>query len=154
MIFLPSVPKSSVKPAEAPSMHVSQTDKRFRKLETVADYYDPFLNNADHDACDVLLIGIASSRGALEEAKVRLEADGVKVNHLQLRLIKPFPTKQLLPFYTKAKKVVICEQNATEQLTDMFRIHMPDKDKIASCLKYDGNPFTASYVVNAVKEVL
>ncbi|MDY3983230.1 MAG: 2-oxoacid:acceptor oxidoreductase subunit alpha [Veillonellaceae bacterium] len=142
------------KPAEAPSMHVSQTDKRFRKLETVADYYDPFLNNADHDACDVLLIGIASSRGALEEAKVRLEADGVKVNHLQLRLIKPFPTKQLLPFYTKAKKVVICEQNATEQLTDMFRIHMPDKDKIASCLKYDGNPFTASYVVNAVKEVL
>lgn len=142
------------KPAEAPSMHVSQTDKRLRKLKGVAAVYDPFLNNAKHDECDVLVIGITSSRGAIEEAAAELEAEGVKVNHLQLRLIKPFPTEQLLPFFEKAKKVVICEQNATEQLTDLFRIHMPDKTKLHSCLKYDGNPFTATYVKKAIKEVL
>lgn len=142
------------KPAEAPAMHVSQTDKRFKKLETVADNYEPFLNNAKHDECDVLVIGIASSRGAIEEAVVELEAEGLKVNHLQLRLIKPFPTKQLLPFYEKAKKVVIVEHNATAQLANMFRIHMPNKEKVASCLKYDGNPFTKSYVKNGIKEVL
>ena len=142
------------KPAEAPTMHVNQTDKRFRKLETVADVYEPFLNNAKHDEADVLVVGIASSRGAIEEAVVDLEAEGVKVNHLQLRLIKPFPTKQLLPFYEKAKKVIVVEQNKTAQLTDMFRINMPDKDKVSSCLKYDGNPFTATYVKAAIKEVL
>lgn len=142
------------KPAEAPSMHVSQTDKRFRKLETVEDNYEPFLNNAKHDECDVLVIGIASSRGAIEEAAAELEEEGVKVNHLQLRLIKPLPVKHLLPFYDKAKKVLIVEQNATEQLADMFRINMPEKRKIHSCLKYDGNPFTKSYVKNAIKEVL
>ncbi len=142
------------KPAEAPSMHVSQTDKRFKKLETVADNYEPFLNNAKHDECDVLVIGIASSRGAIEEAVEELEAEGVKVNHLQLRLIKPFPAKQLAPFYEKAKKVIIVEQNKTAQLTDMFRIHMHGKCKLSSCLKYDGNPFTKSYVVKAIKEVL
>ena len=102
----------------------------------------------------MLVIGIASSRGAIEEAVAELEAEGHKVNHLQLRLIKPFPTKQLLPFYQNAKKVVICEQNATAQLADMFRINMPEKRKIHSCLKYDGNPFTASYVKKAIKEVL
>jgi len=142
------------KPAESPAMHVSQTDKRLRKLEGVTKVYDPFLNNAKHDECDVLVIGIASSRGAIEEATAQLEAEGVKVNHLHLRLIKPFPTKELLPFYDKAKKVVICEQNATAQLTDLFRINMPDKTKLHSCLKYDGTPFTATYVKKAIKEVL
>lgn len=142
------------KPAEAPSMHVNQTNKRLRKMETVADYYEPFLNNAKHDECDVLVIGINSSRGAIEEAVVALEAQGHKINHLQLRLIKPFPTKQLLPFYEKAKKVLICEQNATEQLTNLFRINMPNKEKVSSCLKYDGNPFTTSYIQKAIEEVL
>lgn len=142
------------KPAEAPTMHVSQTDKRLRKLSTVAEVYEPFLNNAKHDECDVLVIGIASSRGAIEEAAAELEAEGVKVNHLQLRLIKPFPKEQLMPFYEKAKKVVICEQNATAQLADIFRINMPNKCKLHSCLKYDGNPFTATYVKKAIKEVL
>lgn len=142
------------KPAEAPSMHVSQTDKRFKKLETVADYYDPFLVNAPHEEADVLLIGIASSRGALEEAAAELNAEGLKVNHLQLRLIKPFPKEKLLPYYNKAKHVIIVEHNATGQLADMFRIHMPHKYKIHNCLKYDGNPMTKSYVKKAIKEVL
>ncbi len=142
------------KPAEAPSMHINQTDKRFRKLETVADYYDPFLVNAAHEESDVLIIGIASSRGAIEEAVEQLNAEGIKANHLQLRLIKPFPTEKLLPYYNNAKKVVVIEQNATGQLTNMFRINMPHKFKISSGLKYDGNPVTKSFVINAVKEVL
>lgn len=142
------------KPAEAPTMHVAQTDKRFRKLETVADHYDPFLVNCPHKEADVLIVGIASSRGALEEAAAELNAEGVAVNHLQLRLIKPFPKKQLEAYYNTAKKVIICEQNATGQLANLFKIHMDDKTKISSCLKYDGNPFTKSYVKAAIKEVL
>lgn len=142
------------KPAEAPSMHVSQTDKRFRKLEGVANYYDPFLVNAPNDECDVLVIGIASSLGAIEEAAAELNEEGIKVNHLQLRLIKPFPIEQLMPYYEKAKKVVIVEQNKLGQLTEQFKIHMNHKHKISSCLKYDGNPFTKSFVKNAIKEVL
>ena len=135
-------------------LHVAQTDKRFRKLETVADNYEPFLNNAKYDEADVLVVGMASSRGAIEEAVAEFDQEGVKVNHLQLRLIKPFPAKQLQPFMDAAKKVVIVEHNATGQLTNLFKINMHKKSKISSCLKYDGNPFTKSYVKNAIKEVL
>ncbi|MDU5088337.1 MAG: 2-oxoacid:acceptor oxidoreductase family protein [Veillonella sp.] len=142
------------KPAEAPTMHVAQTDKRFRKLETVADNYEPFLNNAKYDEADVLVVGMASSRGAIEEAVAEFDQEGVKVNHLQLRLIKPFPAKQLQPFFDAAKKVVIVEHNKTGQLANLFKINMHKKHKISSCLKYDGNPFTKSYVKNAIKEVL
>ena len=142
------------KPAEAPSMHVAQTDKRFRKLETVADNYEPFLNNAKYDECDVLVVGMASSRGAIEEAVADFDEEGVKVNHLQLSLIKPFPAKQLQPFMDAAKKVIVVEQNATGQLTNLFKINMHKKSKLSSCLKYDGNPVTKTYVKDAIKEVL
>lgn len=142
------------KPAEAPSMHVDQMDKRFRKLEKVWEYFKPFEVHAEHEECDVLLIGIASSYGALMEAAEELNAQGIKTNHLQLRLIKPFPKEALLPYYNSAKHVVIVEHNKLEQLADQFRIYMPQKRKIHSVTKYDGNPFTKSYVVNSVKEVL
>ena len=49
---------------------------------------------------------------------------------------------------------VLFEHNATGQLTNLFKINMHKKSKISSCLKYDGNPFTKSYVKNAIKEVL
>ena len=49
------------------------------------------------------------------------------------------------------KKVVIVEHNKTGQLTNLFKINMHKKNKISSCLKYDGNPFTKSYVKNAIR---
>lgn len=112
------------------------------------------MNNAKYDEADVLVVGMASSRGAIEEAVAEFDQEGVKVNHLQLRLIKPFPAKQLQPFFDAAKKVVIVEHNKTGQLANLFKINMHKKHKISSCLKYDGNPFTKSYVKNAIKEVL
>ena len=104
--------------------------------------------------CDVLVIGIASSLGAIQEAAAELNEEGVKVNHLQLRLIKPFPREQLMPYYEKAKKVIIVEQNKLGQLTEQFKIYMNHKHKISSCLKYDGNPFTKAFVKKAIKEGL
>lgn len=142
------------KPAEAPLMHVNQTNKRFKKLETVADYYDPFWVRSEDKECDVLVIGMASTYGAIEEAVDELVEEGKNVNHLQLRLLKPFPAEKLLPYYNGAKKVVIVELNATGQLADQFRIYMPKKRKIVECLKYDGNPFTKSTIKKAIKEVL
>ena len=90
----------------------------------------------------------------LKKPLLNFDQEGVKVNHLQLRLIKPFPAKQLQPFFDAAKKVVIVEHNKTGQLANLFKINMHKKHKISSCLKYDGNPFTKSYVKNAIKEVL
>ena len=85
-------------------MHVAQTDKRLPQIGNCSDNYEPFLNNAKYDEADVLVVGMASSRGAIEEAVAEFDQEGVKVNHLQLRLIKPFPAKQLQPFFDAAKK--------------------------------------------------
>ena len=96
---------------------------------------------------------MTSTGGAIDEACEVLEAEGKKVNHLQLRLLSPFPTESLRPYIEGAKKVLIVEEDLTAQLRELFAIHFSCHDKLLSCLQYDGTPFTASTIVNKAKEV-
>lgn len=142
------------KPAEDPMMHVKQMDKRFKKLEGVAEYCEPFWFEGEDANCDILLVGMGSTWGAIREASAHLRKDGFKVNHIQLRLIKPFPKKQILPYFKKTKRVVIFDLNKTGQLKQLFDVHMPNKRKIKGICKYEGTPYTVKEVVASVKEVL
>lgn len=142
------------KPAEGPATRVAQMDKRLRKLETVFEVIDPFTQRNAHTDNDILLVGIASTNGALEEAAAALEKEGVSVNHLQLRLIEPFPWQVLRYYVAGSKKILIVEENATAQLKQIFQEHFPCHDKLYSLLQYDGTPIQASSVVKRAKEVL
>ena len=95
-----------------------------------------------------------AERGIItDEACEALEAEGKKVNHLHLRLLSPFPTEALRPYIEGAKKVLIVEEDLTEQLRELFAIHFSCHDKLLSCLQYDGTPFTASTILKKAKEV-
>src|SRR3954470_2532397 len=102
------------KPSEGAINRNLQMDKRFRKVENIK-FNTPVYKNAPHEEADLLVIGFNSTRGSIEEAMVRLEQDGLKVNHAHIRLIHPFPTDELLPLVKTAKKVVVVENNATGQ---------------------------------------
>lgn len=142
------------KPAEAPSMHIAQTEKRFHKLDGVADYIKPFYADVESEDCDVLVISMTSVNGAVGEAVEELRGQGKKVNALRLRLIAPFPVEKLLPYYEKAKKVLIIEQNATAQLASLFRMNMPNKEKVESFVQYTGDPVSKQEAIDAITEVL
>lgn len=139
------------KPSESPINRNQQMDKRMRKLNNLR-FPNPVLVNAKHEDADVLLVGFNSTRGAIEEAMVRLEQDGIKVNHAHIRLIHPFPTAELLPELKKAKRVIVVENNATGQLTNIIKMNCGHAEKISSLLKYDGNPFLPKEIYNTCKE--
>ncbi len=129
-------------------------DKRLRKLNSLADRFDtPVFTNAPHEEADLLIVGINSTRGTINEAMPRLEADGIKVNHAQIRLLHPFPSDHLKPLMDKAKKVVVIENNATAQLASIIKMNVGG-EKIQSVLKYDGNPFLPSDIYKQCKELV
>ena len=142
------------KPAEAPSNRVVQTDKRLRKFTTVADYFAPLAVDAPTEEADVLLISINSACGAAAEAAEHLRKEGIKVNRIGLRLLEPFPTEALRPYVEKAKKVLVLEQNATGQLTQLLTMHLPELAPFSMLKRYDGLTLTPSQIVARVKEVL
>ncbi|PEJ60177.1 MULTISPECIES: 2-oxoacid:acceptor oxidoreductase subunit alpha [unclassified Bacillus (in: firmicutes)] len=139
------------KPSESPINRNQQMDKRMRKLNNLK-FPNPVLVNSKHDEADVLLVGFNSTRGAIEEAMVRLEQDGIKVNHAHVRLIHPFPTNELMPELKKAKRVIVVENNATGQLASIIKMNCGHAEKISSLLKYDGNPFLPKEIYNTCKE--
>ncbi|MBO1625019.1 2-oxoacid:acceptor oxidoreductase subunit alpha [Bacillus cereus] len=139
------------KPSESSLNRKAQMDKRFRKMENLK-FNTPVYKNAKYDDADVLLVGFNSTRGAIEEAMERLEQEGLKVNHAHVRLIHPFPTDEILPLVKGAKRVVVVENNATGQLTNIMKMNLGNGEKISSLLKYDGNPFLPKEIYNECKK--
>ena len=140
------------KPSESAVNRNLQMDKRFRKVEKIK-FDTPVYKTAPHEEADLLIIGFNSTRGAIEEAMVRLEKDGMKVNHAHIRLIHPFPTDELLPLVRSAKKIAVVENNATGQLANIIKMNVGYNEKIKKILKYDGNPFLPHEVHTKCKEL-
>ena len=140
------------KPSESAANRIAQMDKRFRKISNLK-FYTPVHKNAPHEEADLLIVGFNSTRGAIEEAIGRLEQDGVKVNHAQIRLIHPFPVDELLPLVKSAKKIAVIENNATGQLANILKMNVGHAEKVNKVLKYDGNPFLPHEIHTKCKEL-
>ena len=140
------------KPSESAPNRIAQMDKRFRKIENLK-FKTPVYKNAPHEEADLLIVGFNSTRGAIEEAMIRLEQEGLKINHAHMRLIYPFPTDEMLPLLNSAKKIAVVENNATGQLANIIKMNVPCADKLVNIKKYDGNPFLPHEVYSKCKEL-
>ncbi|KPL61063.1 2-oxoacid:acceptor oxidoreductase subunit alpha [Rossellomorea vietnamensis] len=140
------------KPSESPQNRQAQMDKRMRKLDKI-NFNNPIHTHATHEEADLLLVGFNSTRGVIEEAMSRLEADGLKVNHAHVRLIHPFPADELEPLMQTAKKVVVIENNATGQLANIIKMNVGYGNKIVKMTKYDGTPYLPNEIHSRCKEL-
>lgn len=127
-------------------------DKRLSKLDNML-IRDAIRVDAPHETPELLIIGMGSTGGTIDEARSLLAREGISTNHITIRQIHPFPTKPLLPYLQNAKKVIVIENNATGQLASQIKMNAGFAEKIENLLKYDGNPFLPSDVHKACKEL-
>jgi len=117
-------------------------DKRQRKLR---QFYsaEPLAVDAPNACPDLLLIGMGSTRGIIDEARGRLHSAGFTSDRVIVRQLHPFPQQALQPYIAKARQIVVVEHNATGQLASLLRLHMGSAvdGKLKSLLKYDGTTF-------------
>ncbi|ADU30682.1 2-oxoacid:acceptor oxidoreductase subunit alpha [Evansella cellulosilytica] len=142
------------KPSESPINRKAQMDKRMKKLDKLTEVFpNPIFKDERHEEADLLILGVNSTRGTIQEVIPRLETEGIKVNHGHIRLLHPFPTEELRGMVNKAKKVVVVENNATGQVAQLVKMNLCYQN-VQSILKYDGNPFLPSEIYNECKELL
>lgn len=141
------------RPSEAPKNRKMMMDKRLRKLANGISFSNPVKLDVKYEEADLLVVGFNSTYGTIQEAKSRLEADGLKVNHAHVRQLLPFPTAMMKEQMLKAKKVIVVENNATGQLTSLIKMNVGMAEKLVHFGKYDGNPFLPSEVYNQCKEL-
>lgn len=80
------------RPSENKAMRTAQSDKRLRKVRSVVDTFaNPLYEDAPYPQSDLLIIGMAGTRAVIGEVAEELRAKGLRVNHVQVRLLSPFP---------------------------------------------------------------
>lgn len=140
------------RPAELSIGRIGQMDKRLRKLTSLVDKFDrPVWQDAPFDDAELLLIGCGGTRGAIEETVARLRCEGLRVNHIQLRLLHPFPQPPVAAELQRAKNVLVIENNATGQLASLIQMHAVRP--ITFLGKYDGSPFLPFAIYSKCKEL-
>ena len=67
-------------------------DKRLDKINKLR-VTNAIKADAPHAQPDILIIAMGSTGGTIEEARIRLTNDGVHTNHITVRQMHPFPSK-------------------------------------------------------------
>jgi len=134
---------------------IRMMQKRMRKLELAAEQIPDAkkVNFFGPREADVSIVGWGSTKGPILDAMQDLEADAVRCNFLQVRLMSPFPTELVSRILSLARRKVLVENNYTGQLGSLIREHtgvvMDHK-----VLKYNGRPFSQNEVYDGVKEAI
>jgi 2-oxoglutarate ferredoxin oxidoreductase subunit alpha len=127
-------------------------EKRMHKVDAVLKELSPPQLEGPPDA-DVTLIGWGSTKGVIREAIVFLTRQGISVNHLQLKYLHPFHSKEVVEILRNSRRTICVECNYTGQFARHLRAEtgFSVNDFI---LKYDGEPFEPHHIVEQVRALL
>jgi 2-oxoglutarate ferredoxin oxidoreductase subunit alpha len=135
-----------------PVRRVKMVNKRARKMSTVLDDV-PAPRLEGPSEAEVTLVGWGSTWGVISEAVERLNQGGISANHLQIRLLVPFHTKEVTDILSTSKRIVIVENNFSGQ----FARHLRAETGLVAhghIRKYDGEPFEPKHIVAGAKDIL
>ena len=129
-----------------PVNHQNMTNLRAEKVARIARTIPPALPYGD-DSGDLLVLGWGGTYGALYAATRAARKKGMKVSHLHLRHLNPFPAN-LRDVLRRFAKVLVAELNMGQLnmivrarfLTDTLNLN-----------KVEGQPFTVSEVLAAIE---
>ena len=127
-------------------------EKRSRKLRDMLEKVAPPQLEGEEDA-DVTLLGWGSTYGTIKEALDLLAVQGVKANQLGIKWIIPFHADAISDILSKAKKVIVVENNESGQFYRYLRSET-GLSVDGHIRKYDGEPFAPHHIVQGVLDLL
>jgi 2-oxoglutarate ferredoxin oxidoreductase subunit alpha len=139
---------------EDPDIRMAQHEKRYRKMEYLLkelpqDRQFKLYGPAD---ADITVVAWGATKGPVLDAMPLLEAQGIKVNMLHVRLFSPFPTDGVEKILKASKKLVSIEMNMTSQLARLIRMELgiliPHK-----VVKYTGRPISQTEVISSLTDI-
>ena len=137
---------------EEPAVRIRQNEKRLRKLK-LAETVVPAPAEFGPREADVSIVLFGSTKMPVRQAQEWLAAEGITVNVLQLRTVWPFPSTTVREFLERAKRSMVVEGNATEQLEGLIRQHVL-RDVSHRLNRADGRPISPEQVYSAVHLIL
>lgn len=138
--------------SEDPVNREHMMEKRMRKLQEILNDLSAEekyrIYGTDSASFTVLTWG--STKGAVWDAVKRMAQNGLEVRAIQVRLLWPFPTKELSELLTTAKTLVVAECNYSGQLNHLLREQI-GRSADHLLIKYNGRPMSGDAVFGALQ---
>ncbi|MGA9532311.1 MAG: 2-oxoacid:acceptor oxidoreductase subunit alpha [Anaerolineales bacterium] len=136
--------------SERPEDWTDNMARLFRKLETAKKYL-PMPVIEEMKGAEVGLISFGTTDPAVQEARERLETEGMATDYMRLRAI-PFQD-EVLDYIRNHERVYVIEMNTTGQMRQLLQLDLPEEaTKIRSLCHNDGLPLTASWIAGSLRE--
>ena len=136
-----------------PHIRRKMVEKRGRKLADVVEEIAP-PRLVGPETAEVTLVGFGSTEGVILEALEKLAGEeGIVASHLSIKWIVPFHADEVSDILSKAKRLIIVENNYSGQFARFLRSETGFKAD-GFIRKYDGEPFMPHHIVEAVKDQL
>jgi len=101
----------------------------------------------------VLIVGWGSTKGALLDALARIDPQRQNYSYLQLRMMRPFPTRQVEAMLKGAAKVITFDCNYSGQIATLIRTEA-GFNVHHQVVKFDGRPFSEDEIIVAVEKAV
>lgn len=124
-------------------------EKRMRKLKPLMKEIEKFKPVSIYGKGRNLLVSWGSTKGAILDALRELK----NTRFMQISYLAPFPTRIVCRELESARRIILIENNLTGLLGDIIAEQtgiIIDK----KILKYDGRPFTPSFIVKNAKRLM
>ena len=130
-----------------PANNQKMTNLRAEKIRRIADDIPP-ARIYGPESGKLLVLGWGGSYGPIRQAIVNLEGENLKVSHLQLQYINPFP-KNMESILSKFQTILVPELNMG-QLLFLLRYQFP-KMNFVGYHKVQGIPFFAHELMDEIR---
>jgi 2-oxoglutarate ferredoxin oxidoreductase subunit alpha len=144
--------------SEDPDNRIKMMTKRMTKLELALSEIpveDKVLQfDFGSSSGEITVISWGSTKGAIIDAMDMLSREGKAIRFLQIRLLHPFPTSEILKLIKDARVLIDVEMNYTSQLAALVRQHT-GRDVDFKIVKFNGRPMSSSeiyYTLHAIIE--
>ncbi len=140
-------------PNYSPEVHMSMTEKRFRKLETALqdDLPKPKEFGASEEM-DLGVIGWGSTFGSVLEAVNLAKQKGHRVGALKIISIFPYHRKEIKSFMAKCREILLPELNFSGQLANLIGpLH---HGEIIRINEVTGVPISPATILFKIEEII
>ncbi|MFO7925809.1 2-oxoacid:acceptor oxidoreductase subunit alpha [Natronomonas sp.] len=145
--------------SEDPGNRVAQLERRLGKLDSIrgdldADESSHQTYRGPEDA-DYGIITFGSQQGTVEEAVDRLNDGGHSVRSMGVSDLMPLAEEELTEFLSSVDEALVVEMTASAQFRGLIQKELGRfGPKLHSLLKYNGNPFEPSEIVDGFETII
>jgi pyruvate ferredoxin oxidoreductase alpha subunit len=145
--------------SEDPTNRAAQVDRRLGKLDSIREELDA--DESSHQTyhgpedADYGIVTFGSQQGTVEEAVDRLNDAGHSVRSMGVSDLMPLAESELVEFLSSVEEAMVVEMNASAQFRGLVQKELGRfGPKMHSLLKYNGNPFEPSEIVEGFESIL